>query len=58
MGLRMTTIQKLNETRTCEQIIELLKMGYSKLYLRLTFDLTERELDRIIEFYGDGGKMK
>ena len=58
MGLRMTTIQKLQDTRTCKQIMELLEMGYSKRYLRQTFDLTERELDRIIEFYGEDGKMK
>lgn len=57
MGLRLTTIQKLQDTRTCKHIIELLEMGYSKLYVMRTFDVTERELERIIEFYGKDGKM-
>ena len=57
MGLRMTTITKLQDSRTCKHIMELLDMGYSKRYIRHTFDVSERELERIIEFYGENGKM-
>ena len=53
MGLRMKTIEKLNDTRTCNRIIEMQKIGISKKYIRLHFNLTERELQRIEEFYKD-----
>ena len=51
MGLRITTIEKINDTEACLKIMELLKLGISKKYIRQTFDVTERELERIIDFY-------
>ncbi len=54
MGLRIKTIEKLTDRPACERIIKMLEAGISKKYIRQTFELTERELQRIIEFYSDG----
>ena len=51
MGMHLKTISKLNNEKECQRIVELLKLGYSKKYLRKTFDLTIRELEKIIEVF-------
>ena len=57
MGLRMKTIEKLADRPTCERIIEMLEYGISKKYIRQTFGLSERELQRIIESYLEDCKI-
>ena len=51
MGLRITTILKLNDKQTCERIMDLLDNCFSKKYIRQQYQVTERELERIIEYY-------
>jgi len=53
MGLRTKTIEILRDTTTCERIIKMLDIGISKKYIRHTFNISERELQRIIQFYRD-----
>jgi len=53
MGLRMKTLEILSDTKTCERIMKMLEVGISKKYIRNTFNISERELQRIIQFYSD-----
>ena len=51
MGLRMTTISRINNSEECQRMMELLGRGISKKYIRENFDVSERVLERIIDYY-------
>jgi hypothetical protein len=51
MGLHDKTITKLEDKSLCERVIHAVNSRYNKNYIIRTYDVTRRELERIIEFY-------
>ena len=53
MGLHIPTIQILIDTKKINKILKDLEAGFSKKYIRETYNLTIRQLQHIERIYSD-----
>ncbi len=51
MALHTKTITKLEDKQLCEQVVRAVNNNYNKSYIQETYDVTRRELERIVQYY-------
>jgi len=51
MALHNKTIAKLENKVLCERVIQAVNNNYNKNYIQNTYDVTRRQLERIVEYY-------
>jgi len=51
MALHTKTITKLENRVLCDRVILAVNNNYNKNYIQRTYDVTRRELERIVEYY-------
>ena len=55
MALHTKTITKLENKELCERVVRAVNNNYNKNYIQQTYDVTRRELERIVQYYCSGG---
>lgn len=51
MALHTKTITKLEDKALCERVIQAVNNRYNKNYIIRTYNVSRRELERIVEYY-------
>lgn len=53
MGLHSATIQILEDSRLCDNVMKAVRRNYSRRYIQQRYGVSRRQLERIIQVYSD-----